>query len=646
MVRSIGLRTRIASFAVAATCAVTVGLVLFSSNVSAAEVVQEGDCGDDATYVLDNEGVLTISGTGDIEDSFAYEREFIFSSYTVTDIVIGEGITGIGEGVFQSLEDVVTVSFPSSLESIGANAFNYCQSLETVTIPDNVWLIDEGAFRNCKGITELTLPKNLDTIGEYAFYDCDGLKTVTIPDSVTELDGYAFMNSDGLEEVTIPSSITTCGIRVFAYCTSLKTVRMAYGDYIWTIQENVFLGDSGITLYFDGSCSQGSYWYENVFEEVIYSKYDVKLHYLDKWLNQETVRVEKNTVWTPVTTPMEYWEGHRLTGNWYLDEHLTEPYDATKPVTGDLVLYAEWEDENMTVLEGYSLSLEGDIAVNFYISVSPEALDTPGAKIVMRNTVPEGKQATVSELEVQDASIETINGKNYRIFKINVPAATMTCPITVELVCGDKTTVIGDNFTVRDYAEYIIAHPEVPEYAKASELVNAMLNYGAYSQKYFDIRTNDLANKNIVDNVPDADPGKYEGIPVAFLPDDPPVTYYGSSLSFESKVSAIVYFKVAKGKDYKDYTFQVMSGEPVTPEENATPGYISFRIDDINPANLTATTNRFVIRISGSGAGYNYDYSPLYVMQAACASSTVSENMKNLSKALYLYGEAAKAYLG
>ena len=56
--------------------------------------------------------------------------------------------------------------------------------------------------------------------------------------------------------------------------------------------------------------------------------------------------------------------------------------------------------------------------------------------------------------------------------------------------------------------------------------------------------------------------------------------------------------------------------------------------------------NRFVIRISGgAGISYNYDYSPLYFMQAACASTSVGDDMKNLAKALYLYGEAAKAYL-
>jgi len=575
-----------------------------------------GNCGEGARYTLDD-GVLTISGTGGIGD-----YAFMETGMTIKKVIIQEGIEWIGEGSFYHINSIEEVEIPSSCKDILEEAFCQCSGLKKLSLANGVENIYDRAFRDCTSLEELSIPESVEVIGASAFGNCIKLKEIVIPDTVGYLDEYQFENCTGLEKVTLSSE---------------------------TIVDSVaFWGVNEIdTLCYDGSASEAGYW-TSVFKNIEYSKFDVIYYYMDrddKYRNYDETIVDKGGYATEKTSPKEAWTDHVFTGEWYTDPDLAPEhrYDFNVQVTSDLNLYAKWIEQELAVVEGYRLLLTGEVGVEFFISIPESLLADENASVVISNTVP-GKTATKQEYTVAGAQTETVGGTTCYKFIYTVPAATMTCPISVTLKSGDKETLLGDNFTIQAYAEYIHAHPEISGYKEADPLVVALLNYGAYSQKYFGIDTDHPANINVPDEVKDADPGEYTGVPVNFMPDDPPITYYGSSLNMQSKVSALVYFKVKKGVDYKGYTIQLM-GQTVTPVENSTPGFISINIDDINPAELTAKTNCFVIMISG-GSDYNYDYSPLYFMQAACASDSVGTDMKNLAKALYLYGEAAKAYLG
>ena len=570
----------------------TAGFVMVNERVMA----ESGQCGSGSTYTLDDEGVLTITGTGEITESFFLNRN------DIRKVIIQEGINTIEESCFENIDSLEEVEIPSTCNDIYVQAFYDCNNLKSLSLAEGVTFIDAKAFYGCTSLEELVIPKSVRELYGDQFGNCNGLKSVTLS-SETYIDFSTFSGREANIE----------------------------------------------NLYYDGTKSQLSMTgCEYLFENIEYGKFEVTYRYMDNHYNYDELVVDKNGCAPAITSPKEAWIDHIFTGEWYTDpdcapEHL---YDFTTPVTADLELYAKWTEEELAVVEGYRLLLTGEVGVEFFISIPESYLADENAKIVISNTVPGGKASTVQEYLVADADTEPVGGTNCFKFVYKVPAATMTCPISVTLKSGDKETVLGTDFTVKAYAEYIHAHPELPGYEAADPLVTALLNYGAYSQIYFGIDTENLANVNVTDNVADADPGEYKGVPVAYLPDDPPITYYGSSLNLQSKVSALVYFKVNKGVDYKDYMFQIQGGEPITPAENATPGFVSIGIEDINPADLTAITNRFVIRISGGeGIGYNYDYSPLYFMQAACASTSVGDDMKNLAKALYLYGEAAKAYL-
>ena len=137
------------------------------------------------------------SGAMAIENYACYRASII-------NLVMSDTVATIGDYAFQDNEDLVTVSLPASLTSIGASAFNLCDSLTSVTFAENGKLqtIGTGAFSNDTLLTSVNLE------------NCS---------SITEIGGSAF-SSTGLTKVVLPASITTVGASAFSGCASLASV--------------------------------------------------------------------------------------------------------------------------------------------------------------------------------------------------------------------------------------------------------------------------------------------------------------------------------------------------------------------------------------------------------------------------------------
>ena len=143
-------------------------------------------------------------------------------------------------------------------------------------------------------------------------------------------------------------------------------------------------------------------------------------------------------------------------------------------------------------LAGYSLSLTGNIGVNFYMELSDQIIADKGA--YMQFTLPNG---TVTKVPVSEAQTNTtINaGKTYYRFPCEVSSYEMTQDIKAQMFDGNGKCGKEYTYTVRDYAQYIIKN--YSSYVDAYPFAVAMLNYGASSQKYFNKAVDDLANKNL-----------------------------------------------------------------------------------------------------------------------------------------------------
>ena len=212
-------------------------------------LVASGKCGESASWKLDADGVLTITGAGPMADYGAYGPWYIAHLTDIKKVVVQEGVTTIGDHAFANLSYVTSVTIPSSITSIGAHAFEKCRLGGAVTLPEGLTAIGDFAFSG-SGMASLTLPESLRTIGNSAFLFCS-LRELTIPDGVTSIGTGAFCNAsltsvklpasgvtlgdslfqecENLTDVTLPADLTVIGPSMFENCGSLKNVTIPSG---------------------------------------------------------------------------------------------------------------------------------------------------------------------------------------------------------------------------------------------------------------------------------------------------------------------------------------------------------------------------------------------------------------------------------
>ena len=186
-------------------------LALLPGSVFAADVIASGTCGadgDNLTWTLDSDGVLTISGNGDMQN---YNGTPPWNTAAVRRVVLEPGVTSIGNYAFYMCFSMTSVTIPEGVTRIGQMAFFYCMSLTQVSIPSTVTDIEYGAFWYCSALTSVEFTEGLSSIGYSAFGDCSALTGVTIPASVTSIDSSSFNGCTNLAAFNVaPGSESFC----------------------------------------------------------------------------------------------------------------------------------------------------------------------------------------------------------------------------------------------------------------------------------------------------------------------------------------------------------------------------------------------------------------------------------------------------
>ncbi len=264
--------------------------------------------------------------------------------------------------------------------------------------------------------------------------------------------------------------------------------------------------------------------------------------------------------------------------------------------------------EQPVLLKGYSLSLSGDIGINFYMSLPYEMTNNPD-QTYMNFTLPDGTQ---KDVYLNEAMIKTVDGEDYYVFPINVSAKDMTGKVSAK-ICKSGKVYDTYTYSVLDYAQYVANRPNLFN-KDVLNIVSGMLNYGSAAQTYFGFKTEEMPLSPMA-IYPDLKEYQYK------LIDNSSIEFVGARLLLKSKPGIKFYFTGATEKT----TFQLNGKAMKTTKED---GFIVVTISNIEDMRkmYTITARNFSLTYGV----YSYGYSAL-------SSSKVNEDLKNLIGAMYMY---------
>ena len=141
---------------------------------------------------------------------------------TLEAVVLPEGIESLANSAFQDQTNLKTIKLPSTLVSIGDNAFQGSHLTE-ITIPEGVTTIGREAFQGAHLSGELTIPKNVTSIGYHAF---DGITKITslVWNTNLTLSKEAFSFCPELTTVTINGNVSSFDAEIATNFPKLKTI--------------------------------------------------------------------------------------------------------------------------------------------------------------------------------------------------------------------------------------------------------------------------------------------------------------------------------------------------------------------------------------------------------------------------------------
>ncbi len=264
-------------------------------------------------------------------------------------------------------------------------------------------------------------------------------------------------------------------------------------------------------------------------------------------------------------------------------------------------------------VEAWSLTLGGDLTVNFKMRIHPDVQDSA---CVVLSVADKSVRYTVSDF-IPDES-------GTYLFSVPVAAAQMADTITVQIVNGEDASVTK-SYTVEDYARYVLASSEMSSY---HSLVKEMLNYGAAAQTYFGYRTDSLVNAGIADGGQAEIPDSANGEKIVFGRAEG-VSFYGATLLFENKTAIRFYFAVDGDADAYRFT---VGGAEYTPVRQGE--YLCIELPGILPQDLDESVT---VTVNDS---LSVTYGPMnYIVRMY---EKGSDTLQALLKAMYNYHLAAK----
>ncbi|MCI5951236.1 MAG: leucine-rich repeat domain-containing protein [Anaerostipes sp.] len=209
--------------------------------------IDSGKCGDNITWSLDSDYKLILDGTGATwgwrgADSSDYAPWYSYHDDIKT-IVIGSGITKLGDGLFYGCKNAKRVNIGPDVEFIGDYIFSHCNNLLEITFPSKLKHIGEQAFWECVELTTLNFPDSLTEINDEAFVYCVKLETVSFGEKLETIPRKAFYGCVSLRNVSWPKELKNIETQAFYCCFNMAGVSLPEG--LATMGDEVFSMDPG-----------------------------------------------------------------------------------------------------------------------------------------------------------------------------------------------------------------------------------------------------------------------------------------------------------------------------------------------------------------------------------------------------------------
>ena len=230
--------------------------------VFGATVVASGNYGDNITWTLDSNGLLTVSGEGKIP-WYSKEKVPWYSIRTsIRSVKVLSGVLNTGYYAFMGCTSLTGVDLADSVTEISDQSFRDCTSLTHITLPDTVTEIGAAAFQECSNLQTITIPYGVEEIQASAFKGCTLLVSVKLPNTLEWIQTDAFRNCSSLSEIVIPSSVTRLDFTCFCNCSGLKKLKFLDCDPIictgafsgCTALEEITVDSNNKNLHAKGNC--------------------------------------------------------------------------------------------------------------------------------------------------------------------------------------------------------------------------------------------------------------------------------------------------------------------------------------------------------------------------------------------------------
>jgi len=184
--------------------------ITVTNNAVSQTIIAQGTCGaqgDNLTWVLTSDSVLTISGVGEMKDFVSpfggtpVNAQWYPYRQTTKTVIIKEGVTNIGYRAFVN-SGLTSIIIPNSVTTIGVCAFLNSRNLKKIIFGNGVTTIRESAFQGCSSLTTVTIPNSVAYIADGAFHLCRNLTSVIIGNSVRTIGHGTFSSCRNLRSVT------------------------------------------------------------------------------------------------------------------------------------------------------------------------------------------------------------------------------------------------------------------------------------------------------------------------------------------------------------------------------------------------------------------------------------------------------------